>query len=325
MSSLQPARITRTVVADLPNIEAAVLAATALGQAPTDPSYTPRKQFTFPLEGCHLLVEDKRDLLIDLNQIAIVPVGSITRDRHPAVGDMSCLILTPDEATTDEVWRSDPDPWSERCHCRPAPPGVQMASRWVAGIATRQVGEIAWLEEALLGLIAGVCAEKPHGPLPLGGRPLRLIQMAKELMALDPQPVGLGKLAAQLGVSPAYLTNLFHKLEGMPLYRYHLKLRLAEALKHLPGTDDIISVALDLGFSSHSHFTSAFRAHFGMTPSEYRAFSRPGSAGWTRAVGHFRADRAPPPTRPRLALAGWREPVNTPLEYDVPASERSAA
>jgi AraC-like DNA-binding protein len=36
------------------------------------------------------------------------------------------------------------------------------------------------------------------------------------------------------------------------------------------GADDLTSLALDLGFSSHSHFTDAFRREFGRTPSEVR-------------------------------------------------------
>jgi AraC-like DNA-binding protein len=34
---------------------------------------------------------------------------------------------------------------------------------------------------------------------------------------------------------------------------------------------DLTSVALDHGFSSHSHFTAAFRREWGMTPSDWRA------------------------------------------------------
>jgi AraC-like DNA-binding protein len=33
---------------------------------------------------------------------------------------------------------------------------------------------------------------------------------------------------------------------------------------------DLTSIALDLGFSSHSHFTDVFRREFGKTPSEFR-------------------------------------------------------
>jgi AraC-like DNA-binding protein len=36
------------------------------------------------------------------------------------------------------------------------------------------------------------------------------------------------------------------------------------------GAEDITGLALDLGFSSHSHFTDVFRREFGSTPSEIR-------------------------------------------------------
>jgi AraC-like DNA-binding protein len=39
----------------------------------------------------------------------------------------------------------------------------------------------------------------------------------------------------------------------------------------LPEYDDLTELGFDLGFSSHSHFTSAFRETFGRTPSELRS------------------------------------------------------
>jgi AraC-like DNA-binding protein len=48
-------------------------------------------------------------------------------------------------------------------------------------------------------------------------------------------------------------------------------LRLRLALERLldPGTD-ILTLALELGYSSHSHFTSAFRRCYGCQPSVWR-------------------------------------------------------
>ena len=45
----------------------------------------------------------------------------------------------------------------------------------------------------------------------------------------------------------------------MPLYRYHLRLRLARALDLVADCEDVAALAQDLGFSSHSHFSAAFR------------------------------------------------------------------
>jgi AraC family transcriptional regulator len=56
----------------------------------------------------------------------------------------------------------------------------------------------------------------------------------------------------------------------MPLYRYQLRLRLARALDLLDNYDDLTALSLELGFSSHSHFSSAFRNAYGRTPSEFK-------------------------------------------------------
>ena len=40
----------------------------------------------------------------------------------------------------------------------------------------------------------------------------------------------------------------------MPLYRYHLRLRLARALDLLADADDLTDLAFGLGFASHSPF-----------------------------------------------------------------------
>ena len=48
-------------------------------------------------------------------------------------------------------------------------------------------------------------------------------------------------------------------------------MRLRTALERAadPGAD-LTDLALDLGYSSHSHFTAAFRKAFGVTPSAFR-------------------------------------------------------
>jgi AraC-like DNA-binding protein len=56
----------------------------------------------------------------------------------------------------------------------------------------------------------------------------------------------------------------------MPLSRYQRTLRLARALDLLGEYEDLTALGLDLGFSSHSHFTAAFRQLYGRTPSAFK-------------------------------------------------------
>lgn len=80
----------------------------------------------------------------------------------------------------------------------------------------------------------------------------------------------LAEIAKEIGGSPVYLTQVFQQVEGLPLYRYHLRLRLARALSLIAEREDLSALAQDLGFSSHSHFSAAFKQAYGVTPAEFR-------------------------------------------------------
>ncbi len=90
------------------------------------------------------------------------------------------------------------------------------------------------------------------------------------------EAIALDDVARAVHASPFHLARLFRQRTGIPIHRYLTRLRLRASLEHLAdGADDITSLALDLGFSSHSHFTGAFRAEFGQTPSEVRRSTGP--------------------------------------------------
>jgi AraC-like DNA-binding protein len=98
------------------------------------------------------------------------------------------------------------------------------------------------------------------------------VRKAKAILHESEEPrLTLTDIASEVGVSSIHLTQAFKRSEGVPLYRYQTQLRLGRALAELPERDDITDLALDLGFSSHSHFTASFRSAFGVTPSAYRA------------------------------------------------------
>jgi AraC-like DNA-binding protein len=102
------------------------------------------------------------------------------------------------------------------------------------------------------------------------GRQL-LVDRAKLVLTSDlARRWTLAEIAAEVRCSPVYLTQVFQQVEGLPLYRYQLRLRLARALDLLAQYGDLTALALDLGFSSHSHFSAAFRQAYGRSPSEFR-------------------------------------------------------
>jgi AraC-like DNA-binding protein len=91
-----------------------------------------------------------------------------------------------------------------------------------------------------------------------------------QLAARFAEPLSLSELAREVGVSPAYLSRAFRAATGQTLHTFREELRLRRSLDLLPDSRrDFTRVALDLGYSSHSHFSSRFRRYFGITPIEF--------------------------------------------------------
>jgi AraC family transcriptional regulator len=85
------------------------------------------------------------------------------------------------------------------------------------------------------------------------------------------RPLTLDRLSREIGLSPFHLCRAFRVSIGIPIHRYRNRLRLSVALDRLREPScDLTQLALSLGFSSHSHFTAAFRQEYGLVPSRYR-------------------------------------------------------
>jgi len=87
--------------------------------------------------------------------------------------------------------------------------------------------------------------------------------------------VSLEALAARSGWSPFHLHRAFRRVVGETPKAYTLRLRLDRAAARLAtGTDRVVDVALESGFSSHEVFTRAFTRRYGRSPERYRAAVR---------------------------------------------------
>ncbi len=236
--------------------------------------------FVFPYRGAYVRHLGSEDAVAEPNQVLFFNKDESYRVSHPVSGGDACLSLS-----IDEPWLSELVP---RDHVRA---GAALSFRrqrlridaraqaLVAllrhGLRRGGIAEALEAETLVLTLVRRALGERTsHAASATAGRQ-KLVDRAKLILTSDLcRRWTLAEIAAEVGVSPVYLTQVFQQVEGMPLYRYQLRLRLARALDLLPRYDDITTLSLDLGFSSHSHFTSAFRQTYGRTPREFQGLIR---------------------------------------------------
>ena len=83
--------------------------------------------------------------------------------------------------------------------------------------------------------------------------------------------VSIKDVAKHCDTSAFHLCRVFKQQTGLSIIKYLTKMRLLETLENVLDTKrDLTDIALQYGFSSHSHMTELFRLEFGFPPSELR-------------------------------------------------------
>jgi AraC family transcriptional regulator len=94
------------------------------------------------------------------------------------------------------------------------------------------------------------------------------------------EPLTLDRLGAVLQIQTHHLLIAFRESFSATPAQYVIEQRLRRARWLLLSTkQDILSIALDTGFSSHGHFSSCFRSRVGVSPREFRLLQK-----WDREI-----------------------------------------
>jgi AraC family transcriptional regulator len=157
-----------------------------------------------------------------------------------------------------------------------------MASGTVALMVARRIRrELRMGDDAAAVAIEGLALElvanasrqlgQPRGQ----SKPKWLDVVRERLHDEHAKPVRLHALARDAGVHPVYLARAFRQQFGCSPGEYLRQRRIDRASTELAETErSIAAIALDAGFSSPSHFATAFRAATGMSPRTYRRMSQ---------------------------------------------------
>jgi AraC-like DNA-binding protein len=131
------------------------------------------------------------------------------------------------------------------------------------------------LERTVLDLLVlAVGASGRAVSLPGDGRARAMLIAAREEIErrLESPSLTITHLCRGLGISRTTLHRLFEAEGGAQAYIRTRRLEAARRLLADPGNIEPIYVFAErLGFSDAAHLSRLFRAHYGMTPSDYRA------------------------------------------------------
>src|SRR4051812_26946756 len=181
----------------------------------------------------------------------------------------------------DAVGRYDPRAAGDECRplrltAAPSASDVYCEQRRLFERVRREVGaDPLDVEETAIAILDRVMRDAHGRPVdePTHGRSRDLAEQARRFLARAyARPMTLQALAGALETSVYHLCRVFRRVHGTTIHRYRSTLRMRRAIELAaePGAD-LGQIAFDLGFSTHSHFTAAFRRAFGVPPSTMRA------------------------------------------------------
>lgn len=111
-----------------------------------------------------------------------------------------------------------------------------------------------------------------HGRASFGKIPGRAVASVIDYIDTNiDQDLRLASLASVAAMSVFHFARSFEETVGVSPHRYVLARRIARARAMLKSSEiELAHVALACGFSSQTHFTTAFRQMLGVTPGRYR-------------------------------------------------------
>jgi AraC family transcriptional regulator len=236
---------------------------------------TATTQLVFPYRGVYVRHVGQEEAVAEANQVLFFNASEGYRISHPVQGGDASLTLVVSEPLlrelTPRAFLRGGARLAFRQQRRRIDARAQMLVALLGHSLRHNIAEPLEAESLALTLVRRALGLRTaHAAGASVGR-RRLVDRAKLVLTGDlARRWTLAEIATEVRCSPVYLTQVFQQVEGLPLYRYQLRLRLARALDLLAKYDDLTTLSLDLGFSSHSHFSAAFRQTYGRSPSEFR-------------------------------------------------------
>jgi AraC family transcriptional regulator len=221
----------------------------------------------FPLRGTFVKHHSRRERVVaDACHAIFFKAGEPYRVSHPVAGGDECLVIEPSREVMEDIVGAHE---FRRTHALLDARQI-LAPRLLRHRLSLRITSSLEVDETAQQLFAAVVDAAPS--VAARSRQNDIVEATQVLLAAHPgESWSLAALARRVYSSPFHLARTFRRLVGVSLHRYLLQARLAASLiEILDSSRELSAIAMDLGFSSHSHFTAAFRSTFGTTPAAMR-------------------------------------------------------
>jgi AraC family transcriptional regulator len=237
----------------------------------------------------------RENVVVDPTRVLFFNAGETYRVAHPVAGGDDCTAIRfdtkalmefaglEDSLPTDRGRR--PRLEREQNHSPFQVPSVGSTNAMVLilhrlrrNLLTRRTPDTLAVEEDAAGLLsqAGKAESQRHGSEAIRTDTRKahrdLVYASRILLAQRfREKLSLSEIARAVFSSPFHLARVFRRETGSSLHAYQNRLRLRAALHEIAdGARDLTRLALELGFSSHAHFSYAFHRNFLTSPSQIR-------------------------------------------------------
>ena len=242
--------------------------------------------FAFVRSGVFVKHVGSREIVGDTNQVVFFDQNRPYRVSHPVAGGDDCTSFTFTEAAVRDVLsvcapgRAEADSHVLLTDRTPSEPCAALVQQQFRKLACNGGMDSIAIDEISLTLLARLLRSTERQSGDPGSHARSNTRIAHRRLARDAQlylassfreSLDLVGIANAVDISPFQLCRVFRRETGWTVHKYLVRLRLRAALEALgEGHEDLTSLALDLGFSSHAHLCDSFRTEFGITPSAAR-------------------------------------------------------
>jgi len=255
-------------------------------------------QIVFPRSGVFEFESRGEKLIADANQVLFFNRGQGYHVAHPAGAGDDCTVFAFDDSLLCDVlelvdprWLDGRGSGASSSHSG----ALTQPFRFTHGLNDERAfwaherlrraaqsphPEALAIDEAAVELLCAVLqsAYRGRGQSAKTARPgtrvahSEAVQRARLFLATRyGDKASLDDVGRAAHASPFHLARLFRRDSGLTIHQYRHRLRLRAALARIAdGETNLSELALELGFSSHSHLTDVFRAAFGLSPADCR-------------------------------------------------------